>query len=110
MFEAAVRQKPVGARGLSQLLDSLEDWLRDLALAAAGGMEKVSGRDQMEFYRDLLERAPFHPIAVAAAAREVANARVLASGNINPQLIIFGLLQAIRRELIGPDRTAGTGR
>jgi DNA polymerase-3 subunit delta' len=110
MFEAATRQRPTGARGLSQLLDALEDWLRDLALAAAGGMDRVGSRDRIGFYRELLERAPFHPVAVAAASREVARARVLASGNINPQLIIFGLLQAMRRELIGTETKPGTGR
>ncbi|MFC1661592.1 ATP-binding protein [Gemmatimonadota bacterium] len=110
IFEVASQFPPVGARGLSQLLDSLEEWLRDLALAATGGMDEVRNREKKGFFLEVIERTPFPPPAVAAATGEVEKARAMASGNVNPQLIVFGLLLGIRKELIGSGLAPRNGR
>jgi DNA polymerase-3 subunit delta' len=102
-FQVASEFRPAGARGLFLLLDSLQDWLRDLALAAAGAWEGVRNREKESFFRQLLGRVPVHPTSVAKAARRIDDARQLAAGNVNPQLIVFGLLHQLREELVGEE-------
>jgi DNA polymerase-3 subunit delta' len=105
-FQEASTFRPVGARGMLPLLDSLQDWLRDLALASAGLWEGIGNREKEPFLRDLLGRVAIHPTSVARASRSIDEARLLAAGNVNPQLIVFGLLHQLRDTLLG----GGEGR
>ncbi len=101
-FQASLNFKPVGARGLQELLDFVEEGLRDLAAAAAGATTSLWNPDQERLFGEALGRKSIPPTAAARAVERVQEARVLAAGNLNPQLLVFGLLREIRRELLGP--------
>ncbi len=129
-YRSALAFRPAGARGLMELFDFLEEWLRELAAAqaaarAASGppspgengecdgegesMESPAGEDA-RILRELLDRWSVHPPAVASAVENVERARSLAWGNVNPQLIVFGLLGDIRKALTASRREAPQGR
>jgi DNA polymerase III subunit delta' len=93
-------QAPAGARAeLVGQLDALATWLRDLAAVASGD----SAPGLTAEARALLERAAaqpgLHPLGVADALQAVSDARELAYGNVNPQLIVADLLRRIQRSL-----------
>jgi hypothetical protein len=106
-----------GARKLTDLLDFLEERLEELALTATGATEEGSpearsrrgeeqgpggGRpvpEETSVFRELTARHPVRPAAVARAFDRVEEARKLASGNVNPQLVVFGLLRDLRATL-----------
>jgi len=97
---AALDQKPTGARGdLTGKLDAFAEWLRDLLAIASGG-EPVNRDTQA---RALLERAAaqpdVHPLGVTDAILAVTEARQLAYGNVNPQLIVADLLRRVQHSL-----------
>lgn len=100
-FEAAAGFKATGARGLLELLNFLEEWLRDLAVSASGGGVPGWTPEEAEVVREVLARGAIHPSSVASALRHVAEARDMAAGNVNPQLLIFGLLRDLRLGLRG---------
>lgn len=88
-----------------RLLDSLLEWLRDLARVASGTPERLRNQEELDFLGDLVKRERIHPTSVAQATRRVDEARKLATGNVNPQLIVFGLLHEIRADL----KSGGSG-
>jgi hypothetical protein len=95
-----------------RLLDSLLDWLRDLALVASGTPERLRNQEKLGFLEDLVRRGGIHPTSVALATRRLDEARKLAAGNVNPQLIVFGLLHEIRADLLrggSASRKSGVG-
>jgi DNA polymerase-3 subunit delta' len=100
-YEAAAGFPSFGARGLQELLNFVEEWLRDLAMAAtaSGGLE-APAEDEPGLTK-LLERAQIPPTAFAKAMAMVEEAKALAAGNVNPQLVVFGLLQDLRSEWAG---------
>jgi DNA polymerase III subunit delta' len=98
-FSAALEQSPAGARGLVELFTFAEEWLRDLAAVAAGAEDNVLNRDTMERLRSAANRASLAPEDVARGFPAVEEARELARGNVNPQLIVSGLLRRLRRSL-----------
>jgi DNA polymerase-3 subunit delta' len=104
-FQKALEFQTTGARGLMELLEFLEEWLRDLAHVAAGATNATLNPGGGAFYRELLSRWRIRPSDVAEAVAKVDEARVLAAGNANPQLVIFGLLQEIRETLQGREKT-----
>lgn len=89
-----------GARGLLELFTHLEQWLRDLAVAASGEVDRVLNEDGRDYLRRMAEERKIHPVAVARAFEAVEEARLLASGNVNPQLIVAGLVRDLRRVLL----------
>ncbi len=96
---AAHAVPPAGARGtFYDTLEFLTLWLRDLAAVAAGAEELAVNADALDNLRDLARRLPVDG-AVDAAIRAVDEARALAYGNVNPQLILAHLLAALRRAL-----------
>jgi DNA polymerase-3 subunit delta' len=109
-FQEAASFKPVGARGLFELLDFLEEWLRDLAEAASRAHHDGGSEAEPEAFKDLLARWKFHPAKVAGGVQKIDTAREMAAGNVNPQLVIFGLLQDLREELVGSIPTTGPRR
>jgi len=113
-FQEASSFKPVGARGLFELLDFLEEWIRDLALAASrphmDGEREAQRETERGVFKGFLARWKFHPATVAGVLKNIDAARELAAGNVNPQLVIFGLLHDIREELVGRIPTTGPRR
>ena len=99
-YKTALTFKSTGARGLMELMDFLEEWIRDLALAASGDEGPYMNPDGGGFFREVLARSPIPPVRITEAQRAVAEARTMAGGNANPQLLVFGLLQDLRRSLL----------
>ncbi len=100
ILEEAAGFPSVGGRGLMELLNFLEEAIRDLAVDATastpgGGTGAPPGRIEKEWARRRIE-----PASVAAAFGLVDEARAMAAGNVNPQLVIFGLLHDLRGRLI----------
>ncbi len=102
-FSTAVEFGSTGGRGLAELFDFLEEWLRELAVMASGGEEETRSGGGRHPLREAVTRWNIHPSAVATAREKVDEARTLASGNVNPQLVVFGLLRALRDALVGDE-------
>lgn len=96
----ALTFKTTGARGLMELMDFLAEWLRDLALAASGEYDRAMNPDGEGFFREVLARWDISPFRVSTGLRRLDEARLLASGNANPQLLVFGLLHDLRKALL----------
>jgi DNA polymerase III subunit delta' len=99
-FGVAMTQSTTGARGLLDLLASLETWLRDLAAAAVGAESAIINHDGVQWLRDVSRRRRIHPEGVDRAREAVDRTRVMASGNVNPQLLLAGLLRELADQLI----------
>lgn len=99
VFETALTFPPAGARSHLELLTFLSAWLRDLAACAAGAATAVLNTDAADQLQRLAARHAITPAAVAAAMDAVEQARTLAAGNVNPQLIVATLLTELRRRL-----------
>ena len=92
---------PAGARGeFTTSLDALTQWLRDLLAVAAGAPEEIAFPGDHAVLAGIVERRGVEPQAVASALLRVQDARELAAGNVNPQLILAELLRGIRRDLL----------
>jgi DNA polymerase-3 subunit delta' len=109
-FQVAGSFQPVGARGLFELLDFLEEWLRDLAVATCQPREGRGGQWDAEVFEEVLARWSIHPSSVTRAIQATDAAREMAAGNVNPQLLIFGLLRDLREELVGQPHGTGSRR
>jgi DNA polymerase III subunit delta' len=101
-FTVALAQPPAGARRLVELFTFGEEWLRDLAAVASGAEERVLNRDSLDRLRKLVARASLVPADVAEAFPALDEARELARGNVNPQLIVSGLVRRLRDTLLTP--------
>jgi DNA polymerase III subunit delta' len=97
---AAAAVAPAGARGeFSATLEMLSLWLRDLMAVSAGAPDHAAYAGDPELLRDLAARRRLHPERVAAAILRVQEARELAAGNVNPQLILAAMLREVRQAL-----------
>jgi DNA polymerase-3 subunit delta' len=99
-FELAMSFPPAGARALTDLLDFVEEALRDLAAAAAGVPERAVSPEAAALIVRRGERSPIDPSDVARTLAVVDRARELARGNVNPQLLVAGLVGELRRTLL----------
>jgi DNA polymerase-3 subunit delta' len=104
-FQASLGFKSTGARDLMELFESLEEWLRDLALAAMGDGGSPLDPDAEARFGATLHPSSLDASRVAEAMRLVDEARILASGNVNPQLVVFDLLADLRERLLGAPET-----
>jgi DNA polymerase-3 subunit delta' len=96
-FTTAMEYRPAGARGMLELFAFVEEWLRDVVAVAAGAPEQALHRD---FLAELERLArDLDPTGAAGALQEVEEAREQARGNVNPQLIVTGLVSRLRRRL-----------
>ena len=118
-FEVAIGFPPAGARKLIDLFTFVEEWLRDLAAAAAGADDVVFNQDALARLKKHVDRASIDPARVPLAFLAVERARELARGNVNPQLVMSGLIRDLRHALRPPTpwaaaprsaATAGAGR
>ena len=91
-YAAALAFPPGGARGLLDLMGALQLWIRDLGAAGLGRDDRVVNSDELPFLRDTAQRLALTPDRVARAVGQVEEARMLAQGNVNPQLFMGTLL------------------
>ena len=89
------------SRGLMPLFELLEDALRDLSASATRTSEALINTDREELLERIRRGRDIHPVTVTRAFRHLEEAKELVAGNVNPQLIVAGLLTGIREELIG---------
>ena len=94
------------SRGLMPLFELLEDALRDLSMAGIVTPENIMTKglinsDRKSFLGRIREEREIHPVTVTRAFRHLEEAKELVAGNVNSQLIVFGLLSGLREELIG---------
>jgi DNA polymerase-3 subunit delta' len=88
---------PAGARVLVELFGFVEEWLRDLAAVATGARGAVLHRDSLPELDRLVASGGFTGHQVAGAFPRIERARELALANVNPQLVIDGLVRDLRR-------------
>ena len=100
-FGTAMGFPPARARGLLGLFSSLQEALRDLAAVAAGAHQAVVNTDTVDFLKKAVKENDIQPLAAARALDLVEEAREMAAGNVNPQLIVAGLMTDMRGALIG---------
>lgn len=96
-FRTALRYRPSGARGLLDLFGFLEGWIRDVAAVAAGAPERVINADALERIERAVRRRDVGGVGAAGALAVMEEAREQAMGNVNPQLIVAGLVAGLRR-------------
>lgn len=108
-YALALDFKVSGARGLVPLLDFLDIWIRDLAAVAAGAPEGVVNADALKYLQDAARSRQLHPAAVSEAVASVEEARREARGNVNPQLIVAGLVGRLQRALLASPLVGATG-
>lgn len=106
-YAVALGYSASGARTLVELLAFVEEWLRDVAAVAAGAEDQVLSQDAIPHLRKLIEAARAEAPDVARAISALEEARELARGNVNPQLIISGLVRRLRRSLHPAPSLAG---
>ena len=99
-----------GGREHHEVLSFLEAWLRDLGRVAASPGEPVRTLNPgaSEWLEKAVRERGIHPTAPARALTLVQEAREQAAGNVNPQLLVFGLLARLHRELRSNATTAPT--
>jgi DNA polymerase III subunit delta' len=100
VYLEALGFKPSGARGLMELLAFVELWLRDLAAAASGVEGVILNRDAETWLVRKAREREVHPSGPSRALAAVERAREEASGNVNPQLLLAGLILQMREALL----------
>jgi DNA polymerase-3 subunit delta' len=102
-FAVALSFAPTGGRSLVELLDFLDQAIRDVAAVAAGAPERAVN-PEME---DLVRRAgsALQPTDATRCFAAVERCRELARGNVNPQLLVAGLTGELRHSLLGIRRS-----
>ena len=78
----------------------LEEWIRDLAAVLSGSAAPAFHHDTTAALSKLAARSGVECSRVPAALPVVARARELARGNVNPQLVVSGLVRDLRRALL----------
>ena len=101
VYRRALELGATRSRGLMPLFELLEEALRDLSATAARTPEGLINSDREELLERIREGWDIHPVTVTRAFRHLEEAKELVAGNVNPQLIVAGLLTSIREELIG---------
>jgi len=96
-FAAAISFPPARARTLLPLLEGLEVWVRDAAAVVAESPESVVNQDALPYLQKRLTGRELTPAQLARALASVEQARREAAGNVNPQLIIHGLIHSLRQ-------------
>jgi hypothetical protein len=90
---------PAGARGLVDLFAFVEEWLRDLAAVASDTAGAVWNRDARAALERLVASGHLGAFDLAGTTALVQRARELAQGNVNPQLVVYGLVHDLRGAL-----------
>ncbi|MDE3003266.1 MAG: hypothetical protein OXU33_10415 [Gemmatimonadota bacterium] len=109
-YRLAASFPPARARQLIDLFTFVEEWLRDLAAAAAGADDLVINYDALGRLKKHAGSAGIVPSKVPEAFPAVERARELARGNVNPQLVVSGLVRDLRGALLDSPPLTGTDR
>lgn len=99
-YQAALAQSAAGARTLGPLFDHLGLWVRDLAAVGVGADAQVVNVDALDALR-ARANGSVAPDQFAEAGDRIEHARILALSNVNPQLVLFGLISELRPLLTG---------
>lgn len=108
-FGQALSFSSSGARGLHELLSSLEVWVRDLAALGVSEEASIFNRDARDWLLRMVRTRGLHPVRAARGIAAIEAARTRAAGNVNPQLLLMRLLGELHREFLGtpsPNRFA----
>ena len=106
-YTRALGLRAGGARGLLGLLGALQLWLRDLAATSVGREERVANIDELAFLRGAAVQLSATPDRLGEAMDRIEEATALATANVNPQLLIGGLLLELEAALHGAARPGG---
>jgi len=98
-YAAALGFPPARARALLDLFVFVEEWVRDLGAVAAGAGASVFNHDATARLEKLVASAGIGAVDVPAAFAKIEWARELAKGNVNPQLVVSGLVRDLRAAL-----------
>lgn len=101
-FAAGLARGVTKARALLGLLEALEVWLRDLAAVAAGRPDVVVNADAVPWMTRRATAADLQPEAVARTLARLDEAALQARGNVNPQLLVAGLVTDLQKTLARP--------
>jgi len=107
-YGLAISFPPSGARKLIELFSFVEEWLRDLAATAAGADDMLFNHDARARLQEHIRKAAISAVDVPRAFEAVERARELARGNVNPQLVVSGLLRDLRRALTSKSPLVGS--
>jgi DNA polymerase-3 subunit delta' len=99
-YAVALDFGPTKARLLLELLDFLDQAFRDVAAVAAGAPERAANPEIAALMGAKGALAP-HPTDAARCLAIFERCRELARGNVNPQLLVAGLIGELRRTLTG---------
>ena len=98
-YSAALSYSPTGARKLMDLFAFVEEWLRDLGAVASGAGDSVLNHDARPRLEEIVRGSGIAASDLTLAMSAVEEARELARGNVNPQLVISGLIRSIQSRL-----------
>lgn len=99
---AAHSRQVAGSRGeFLDVLGFLAGWIRDVSAARAGAESAILNADAADAVRQLADRLPLAAQNSATALNLVEEARDMARGNVNPQLITAWLLRRLHGTLAG---------
>ena len=101
LYRKALEHGSTRSRALMPLLEVLEEALRDLSATAVGTSGDLINTDREDFLERIRAQRDIHPVTVTRAFRHLDEAKELLAGNVNPQLVVAGLLTGIREEFIG---------
>lgn len=103
-YRTALDFRAGGARGLLDLLEALQLWIRDLGAVAVGREDRIVNSGKLRFLQETAHRLELTPDRVARAVARVEEARMLALGNVNPQLFVATLLLDLEETLAPQER------
>lgn len=98
-YTVAASYPPVQARKFVDLFAFVEAWLRDLTAVASGAGEHVLNRDASASLEQMVKRRGIAAADLTLALSAVEDARELARANVNPQLVMSGLIRTIQRRV-----------
>jgi hypothetical protein len=104
-YARALSETPWGARGLRDLLASLEGWIRDLAAIASVEGAPILNEDNRAWLETTVKELHLHPARAARSLARVESARRAADGNVNPQLLVLRLLAGLHEDLAPEPRS-----
>lgn len=99
-YALALGYSASGARGLIDLLEILDEWIRDLGAVVAGTEAPVFHHDTAEVLGKLAAQTGVKAAYVPRALPVVERAKELARGNVNPQLVVAGLVRELGKALV----------
>jgi DNA polymerase-3 subunit delta' len=106
-YVLALSFPPANARALTELLDFVDEALRDLAALAAGAEQHTVYPDAAAQLAGPLREVTIDPTDAARTLAVVERYREMARGNVNPHLLIAGLVEDLRRVLVRPALAGG---